>query len=157
ALTYTGLARQGIFRFYPGVQNGNANAAVPTVDLRGNPVKPAIATGDLQRPNIFGLDPNRLGFDRTGTIRRLMEVMPAQNDFRDGDGPNVAGYTWRSRTTASLNQYNGKFDYHFNNRHRASVGYTRETFESLNGYMPRAFPRSPAGSLTAKATFYSVN
>src|SRR5262249_38808830 len=70
ALPYTGLARQGIFRFYPGVQNGNANAAVPTVDLRGNPVKPAIATGDLQSPNIFGLDPNRLGFDRTGTIRR---------------------------------------------------------------------------------------
>jgi Carboxypeptidase regulatory-like domain len=157
ALTYTELARQGRFRFFPGVQNGNANAAVPTVDLSGNPVKPAGATEDLQTANIFGLDPNRLGFDRTGTIRRLLDVMPAPNDFRYGDGLNVAGYTWRSRTTADLNQYNGKFDYHFNNRHRASVGYTRETLESLNGYMPRPFPRSPAGSLTAKATFYSIN
>src|SRR6185295_3285399 len=38
---YTDAARQGLWRFYPGVRNGNANAAVPTVDLNGNPVKPA--------------------------------------------------------------------------------------------------------------------
>lgn len=41
ATTYTAQARQGIFRYYPGVRNGNANAAVPTVDLNGNPVKPS--------------------------------------------------------------------------------------------------------------------
>ena len=157
AVTYTGAARDGMFRFFPGVQNGNANAAVPTVDLLGNAIRPAGATGDLQTVNVFGRDPNRLGFDRTGTIHRLLDVMPLPNDFRSGDGLNTAGYTWRSRTTADLNQYNGKFDHHFNNRHRASVGYTRETFESLNGFMPRPFPRSPAGSATTTASFYSIN
>jgi hypothetical protein len=35
----TSTARQGIFRFYPGVQNGNANANNPAVDLSGNPVQ----------------------------------------------------------------------------------------------------------------------
>src|SRR6185295_1401382 len=32
----TPTARQGIFRFFPGVQNTNAGALIPTVDLQGN-------------------------------------------------------------------------------------------------------------------------
>src|SRR5262249_5387836 len=43
----TEQARQGIFRFYPGVQNGNAQANTPTVDRSGNPVTPPGATGPL--------------------------------------------------------------------------------------------------------------
>ena len=42
---FTGPARQGNFRFFPGVLNGNADATVPTVDLLGNPIMPARATG----------------------------------------------------------------------------------------------------------------
>ena len=38
---FTATARQGIFRFFPGVQNGNATSAVATVDCSGNPVAPA--------------------------------------------------------------------------------------------------------------------
>src|SRR5437016_5321541 len=49
---YTQAARNGIFRFFPGVQNGNANAGVPTVDLQGNPVQPA-AGAQLQSVNLF--------------------------------------------------------------------------------------------------------
>src|SRR5213078_2155359 len=51
----TDTARQGIYRYFPGVVNGNAAAAVttgnnptaPVVDRNGNPKKPAAATGDL--------------------------------------------------------------------------------------------------------------
>src|SRR5262252_8928885 len=45
--TLTPYAQQGIFRFFPGVDNGNVTAGVPTVDRNGNPVKPANATSDL--------------------------------------------------------------------------------------------------------------
>src|SRR5215510_7857934 len=43
----TAEARQGLFRFYPGIQNGNAISNSPTVDRAGNPVKPAGATAGL--------------------------------------------------------------------------------------------------------------
>jgi len=52
--TFTATGRQGIFRFYPGVINGNATAAAPTVDLSGNPIAPAAATGPLQSVSLFG-------------------------------------------------------------------------------------------------------
>jgi branched-subunit amino acid ABC-type transport system permease component len=54
---FTAPARQGTFRFFPGVLNGNADAAVPTVDLLGNPVMPARATGPLRSFSVFGPDP----------------------------------------------------------------------------------------------------
>src|SRR5437016_2207015 len=49
----TPLARQGIFRFFPGVDNQPLDGNNPTVDRNSNPVKPANATGDLQSFNIF--------------------------------------------------------------------------------------------------------
>jgi hypothetical protein len=65
----TAQARQGIFRFFRGVDNQNATAITPTVDRNGNPVRPAGAPGDLQSFNVFKLadgsprDPNRTGYD----------------------------------------------------------------------------------------------
>ena len=40
--TLTDTARQGIFRFYPGVQDANANANNPTVDLSGKDRKSVV-------------------------------------------------------------------------------------------------------------------
>ncbi len=57
---YTQSARNGVFRYYPGVLNGNAQSANPTVNLSGAPVTPAGATGPLQSISVFGVDPNRL-------------------------------------------------------------------------------------------------
>ena len=65
----TDQARQGIFRYFPGVQNGNILANIPTVDRNGNPVKPtAGAPADLTSFNVFatarrhalGCEPHRL-------------------------------------------------------------------------------------------------
>src|SRR5215468_928561 len=72
----TAQARQGIFRFFPGIQNGNALANNPTVDRLGNPVKPAGATGDLQSVSIFGRDPNRPGLDTSGWLQNVLTRMP---------------------------------------------------------------------------------
>ena len=156
ATTYTQTARQGVFRFYPGVVNGNANAANPTVDVNGNPVRPAAATGDLQAVNVFGRDANRRGPDPTGTVGKLVGVMPLPNDFRAGDGLNTAGYTWRRRETSDLDQYTVKVDHHVNTLHRLNFTFTRQDVEGINAFMPQSFPGSPGGSITQPGTFYSI-
>ena len=84
----TAEARQGIFRFYPGVQNGNAISNNPTVDRAGNPVKPAGATGELTTMNLFGRDTNRSwpGQLRLGDSPAVQDA-PAQrlHDLRAND------------------------------------------------------------------------
>jgi hypothetical protein len=46
----TPQARNGVFRYFPGVKNANilSTTTAPTVDRFGNPVQPAGATGPLQ-------------------------------------------------------------------------------------------------------------
>ncbi|PYR98671.1 MAG: hypothetical protein DMG12_22215 [Acidobacteria bacterium] len=143
----TADARKGIFRFFPGVQNGNAFSSNPTVDLQGNPVTPLGATGSLSSFSVFGRDPARPGFDPSGWIERLIERMPPPNDFTtcgpnfpsgaSCDGLNTAGYRWVRRieglednTGASQNtnrnQYNIRIDHSFNAAHKLSFTGTRE-------------------------------
>jgi carboxypeptidase family protein len=153
--TYTQTARDGIFRFYPGVQNGNANAPVPTVDVNGNPVRPVTATGPLQAVSLFGRDPNRRGPDPTGTVQKVLRVMPLPNDFRFGDGLNIAGYTWRRKTTNDLNQYNLRIDHTLSSRHQLTSTWTRQNYESKNGFMAQPFPQSPAGLAKISGDFFS--
>src|SRR5262245_17787470 len=103
----TDPARQGIFRFFPGVNNGNADATpsgsgatrvAPVVDKSGNPLPftqiPG-ATGPMQSFNVFGDpmnpgDPFRPRMDPSGFMNRLIALMPHANAF---DGPNTVGIT----------------------------------------------------------------
>jgi hypothetical protein len=57
----TAPARQGVFRYYPGVQAGNAISSNPTVDLQGNPITPRGTTGPLCYFSVLGRDTNRTG------------------------------------------------------------------------------------------------
>ena len=155
--TYTAAARQGLFRFYPGVRNGNANAAVPTVDLNGNPVKPSTATGDLQSLNIIGLDPNRKALDPTGVIKRYLDLMPLPNNFRSGDGLNTAGFTWSRPGSSDSDSYSARVDHRFNDKHNANFKFIRESSFSLNGFLEAPFPNSPGGTFTATTSYYSLN
>src|SRR6478672_9615036 len=142
----TAQARQGLFRYFPGVQNGNAIANTPTVDLAGNPLKPAAATGDLQTINLFLRDQLRPGFDTSGWIQTLLTRMPLPNDFTscnstatvtNCDGLNTAGYRWTRHedgtetsqgtgTDVNRNQINFRFDQNFSSRHKASVSMSVE-------------------------------
>ncbi len=103
----TDPARQGIFRFFPGVNNGNADATLsgsgatrvaPVVDKSGNPLPytqiPG-ATGPMQSFNVFGDalnpgDPSRTRMDPSGFMTRLIALMPHANAF---DGPGTNGIT----------------------------------------------------------------
>src|SRR5262245_15263904 len=94
--TLTPYAQQGIFRFFPGVDNGNVTAGVPTVDRTGNPVKPANATGDLKAIGLFNnctfngapvpnctpfSDPNRTSISNSAYMQETLRRMPAPSEF----------------------------------------------------------------------------
>src|SRR5262249_38635888 len=129
AVVLTDPARQGIFRFFPGVNNGNADSTVsgsgntrvaPVVDRLGNPLDwtsiPG-ATGPMQSFSVFGdsLNPGdsrRTRIDPSGFMSKLLTYMPPANAF-DGpptvgtnpsvavDGLNTAIHRWTRRTIAA--------------------------------------------------------
>ncbi|PYS39198.1 MAG: hypothetical protein DMG14_14890, partial [Acidobacteria bacterium] len=126
ATVLTPMARQGIFRFFPGVNNGNSETTpsgsgntriAPVVDAAGNPLdwtRISGATGPLQSFNVFGDslnpgDPNRTRIDPTGFMQKLIAKMPLPNAFNSGasctaqvpcDGLNTATHRWTRRTIA---------------------------------------------------------
>ncbi len=122
----TGPARQGIFRFFPGVDAQNATQLNPTVDRSGNPVRPPNATGDLQSFSVFNRDASRPGYDPTGFIQNtLLSRMPLPNDYTIGDGLNTAGIRFTRRVDGydlagsngndtNRDQFNTRIDHNFN-------------------------------------------
>jgi hypothetical protein len=117
ATVLTQQARNGDFRFFPNVVNGNADAlpsggtnpTAPVVDKLGNPlpvsqIQASISAagsnntvGPMQTISVFNRDPNRPGFDPTGYIQRIVANMPAPNDFTGGDGLNTAIFRWNRK------------------------------------------------------------
>src|SRR5678815_197034 len=73
-LVFTEQARQGDFRYFPGVQNGNSLSNVPTVDRSGNPVKPSTAKGEPFRQKrkrsvyTVGSEPGGVRYLRMGSV-----------------------------------------------------------------------------------------
>jgi hypothetical protein len=149
-------ARRGLYRFFPGARNGNAEAAVPTVDLNGQPLRPAAATGPLSTVNLFQVDPARARLDPTGSVAKWLSFTPLPNNFRSGDGLNTAGFTWSRPATNDGDQYVLKLDHNFNPAHRTSFSYQREASSQLNGFMAQRFPTAPGGTFSDKAMLTSI-
>ncbi|MBM3738699.1 MAG: carboxypeptidase regulatory-like domain-containing protein [Acidobacteria bacterium] len=149
-------ARAGRFRYFPGVRNGNTLAAVPTVDLSGNPVQPAGAGGPLQTVNLFQFDAARSQPDPTGTTRRFLNYTPLPNNYRLGDGLNTAGFTWSRNSSTPSDLFRGKIDHHFNDRHRAELSWQRESDETRNGFQAQSYPQGPGGKLASWTHFASL-
>ena len=153
---YTAAAREGIFRFFPGARNANSDAAIPTVDLQGNPVRPPTATGDLQSVPLFGRDPSRPGPDPTGIIAKQLELIPLPNNFRVGDGLNTAGFTWKRRVTYDFGEWDLRLDHMFTAQHRLSFSYSHQGYESLNVCGPQALPKSEPCSAPTDTSVFSL-
>ena len=151
----TDLARQGVFRYFPGVVNGNAGATIttgasptaPVVDRDGNPVRPAAATGNLMAVSLFNKDPLRPGLDPTGFIARILSKTPMANFFEAGDGLNTAGYRFARRikgldgasgdgVNINRDQVNLRIDYNINPSHKFSATGTRERVPSEGNNPP---------------------
>ncbi len=153
--TWTEPARRGIFRFYPGVQNANAGAAVPVVDFAGHPIRPPAATADLQAVSLFGRDPSRAGLDPSGNVQKDIARLPLPNDFRFGDGLNTAGFTFQRRITSDRGTYNARIDHALTDSHRMAFTYLRETTENINGFASQSFLTTPGGNIDTRGPFYS--
>jgi Carboxypeptidase regulatory-like domain/TonB-dependent Receptor Plug Domain len=156
AQVYTQTARDGTFRYYPGVLNGNASAVNPSVDFSGNPVTPAGATGGLQTINVYGVDPNRLGPDPTGIVKKSLALMPLPNNFRAGDGLNVAGYTWNRPIPVNFELYEGRIDHVFNERNRLALTLNEQSYHSINVAQAPPYPSVPWQADPTETTQYSV-
>ena len=156
AQVYTQAARNGVFRYYPGVLNGNASAANPSVDFSGNPVTPAGAAGPLQSVNVFGVDPNRLGPDPTGIVAKNLALMPLPNNFRAGDGLNVAGYTWNRPVPVNFELYEGRIDHVFNAQNRLTLTLNEQSYHSINVAQAPPYPSVPWQADPTETTQYSV-
>jgi hypothetical protein len=142
----TPLARQGIFRYYPGVQNGNANANNPSVDLNGNPVTPRGATGPLQTVSLFGLDPNRLAPDSSGIIAKNLALIPLPNNYlAAGDGLNTAAYIWQRRAIDDLYSIDVRVDHNFSQSERLTASYNHDLEHDPNGNDGQQYPSSVPG------------
>jgi hypothetical protein len=94
--TLTEMARQGIFRYFPGADNANASATRPTVDRSGNAVRPSTATGPLSAIDLFGnctfkgapvpncqtfRDPLRPAISNSAYMQETLRRMPLPNEF----------------------------------------------------------------------------
>src|ERR1039458_2926844 len=154
--TLTDTARQGIYRFYPGATDANANALAPTVDFSGNPVQPAKATGPLQSVSLFGLDPNRLKPDTTGVISKFMGLLPSPTVFTTGDGLNTAGFNWTRASSDDIYSMNIKIDHNFNEKERLTASYAHDTEKYPNGFDAQPLPQSPIGLYTDTGTVGSL-
>ena len=153
---FTSQARQGIFRYFPGLQNGNASALTPVVDFQGNPVRPATATGGLETISVFNRDPNRSGADSTGLVKQALEFMPLPNVFNTGDGLNTAGYSWIQPAASNTDQISLKFDHNFSDKHRLTFSWNREAAKSRNGFQSQRFPGTPGGSVNSPDSAYAL-
>jgi hypothetical protein len=153
----TPSARQGIFRFYPGVQNGNANSNNPSVDLSGNPIAPRGATGALQSVSVFGLDPNRLGPDTTGIVAKNLALMPLPNNYlAAGDGLNTAAYLWQARVPNNIYSLDLRVDHNFSQSERLTLSYNHDTQTEPNGNDLQNYPTSVPGQYQQFSTVGSV-
>jgi hypothetical protein len=183
----TNEARQGIYRFFPGVESQNAIQNNPTVDRNGNPVRPPNSTGDLRSFSVFTdssggtRDPLRPGYDPSGFIQNvLLARMPRPNDYTVGDGLNTAGIRFTRRLSGldlnigngldvNRDQVNLRIDHNFNTNHKLSAVYTYEhdwaqTLASgimnwPDGYNGAAdrWPRFYTGSLVSTLSSNVVN
>jgi hypothetical protein len=170
----TAEARQGIFRYYPGVQNGNAISSNPTVDVNGNPVTPIGATGPLTQFSVFGpgRDTFRPGFDPSGYMQALIAKMPLPNDFTTGDGLNTAGirfvrrmygydqasYLGGGSPDVNRDQFNIRLDHNFNQNHKLSFSASlQKDTTSTNPTGVSIWPDGFNGWVIKKPHVYSLS
>jgi len=154
-IVYTPTALQGIFRYFPGAQSENATGVTPTVSTSGVPIEPASATGPLQSVSLYGRDPNRLAPDPTGQVEKLLGLMPAPNNYLVGDGLNTAGYLWARPVIDDFQLFEGRVDYIFNEKHRATITLNHQSYFSENVAAAQPFPDSPIGLAPTETTQYS--
>jgi len=181
--TLTAMAQQGIFRYFPGVDNNNATAKVPTVDRSGNPVTPAGALGPLSAVDLFGnctfngapvancktfRDPLRPAISTSAYMQETLRRMPVPNLFTSGDGLNTAQIAFTRRVEGydltlgngpdvDRDQYNARIDQNFSSKNKLSVIATREhTWGGSIQSGQRSWPQGFDGEAVKRPDVYII-
>ncbi|MBL8203396.1 MAG: carboxypeptidase regulatory-like domain-containing protein [Blastocatellia bacterium] len=146
---YTATAKQGIFRYRVGGQNGPAGSSTAVVDNSGNPIFPTcsatVTTNCIASYNIATNDPRRLGLD--SSLTSWYALQPAPNSFSaGGDGLNTAAYIFNVPIRNPQEDYTFKIDHKFNDLNTVFFRYSwgrQDTPDDIgNGGEPR-FPGQP--------------
>jgi hypothetical protein len=152
----TPMARQGIFRYFPGAENANAasTTTLPVVNRLGDPIMPTTATDSISAIDLFGnctfngapvqkckpyagKDPFRTAVSTSPFIQQSLALMPSTNSFNTGDGLNTAAVQFARRvegydltngngTDVDRSQYNIRLDHNFNSKNKLSFIGTKE-------------------------------
>lgn len=164
-VTLTSQARNGIFRYFAGVDNGNANSTNPTVDRNGNPVLNGVAASPLSF-NIFTRDPLRATYDTSAFGKEQLARMPLPNDFTVGDGLNTAGIRFVKHVPGmdigvgqgyeiNRDQYNLRLDHNFSANEKLSVIATREKDWGFGQPLTRVWPTGFDGNTVKRPDVYT--
>ena len=148
-LVYTGLARQGIFRYVKGSINGISSNSHSLVDANGNllPGAPVCSASVLNNCiasfNIFASNP---GGDPA--VMGLINSTPLPNNFSSvGDGLNTAGFAWNPPTKFTGPNYMVRVDHNFSENDSIFGRYLQNHFDTSEGDFlnarPQVFPGFP--------------
>src|SRR5262245_14952277 len=183
--TLTAMARQGIFRYFPGADNANASNSRPAVDRQGNPIPPSTATGPLSAIDLFGnctfngapvancktyRDPLRSAIDTSAYMQETLRRMPLPNEYATGntDGLNQAtirfvrrvegfDFTNGNGPDVDRDQYNARIDHQFNSKNRLSFIGTREkTWGNATQAVQRSWPQGFDGVAIKRPDVYII-
>lgn len=168
----TEQARQGIFRYFPGVQNDDVSGGSgASVDELGNPrdwTQITGATGPLRTVNLFSnvRDPYRgTGISTNAYLQETLRRMPLPNNYRAGDGLNTAGFNWvrtvsggdnaaGSSQNTNRKQLNVRLDYQITTNNKVNFVISRENNEN-DGLLP-TWPSGIRGSQFRSPRIYST-
>jgi hypothetical protein len=184
--TLSSMARQGIFRYFPGVDNGNATSTLPVIDRSGNPLdwhNIKGATGDLAAIDLFGnctfsgspvsncksyRDPLRSAIDNSAYMQETLRRMPAPNQYNVGDGLNTGQIRFTRRvegfdltngngTDVDRDQYNVRIDHNFNGKNKLSLIGTKEhTWGNAAQAIQRSWPQGFDGVAVKRPDVYII-
>jgi len=116
---FTEPVRRGIFRYYTKGANSSS-----LVDANGVPTVPASDIGTI---DLFSVDATRLGFDSSGIVAAKLKQIPLPNNYRLGDGLNLAGYQYTCSIPTPVNQFITKIDHNLSVKHQLtfSLGWSK--------------------------------
>jgi Carboxypeptidase regulatory-like domain len=179
------LARQGIFRYFPGADNANFTNPNPAVDRFGTPTAPKNANGPLSYIDLFGncsyngsalsncktyRDSARSAISASPFIQESLSRMPLPNEYTGstGDGLNTAIIRFTRRvegfdltngngTDVDRAQYNARIDHNFNSRNKLSIIGTKEhTWGGAAQAVQRAWPTAFDGQAIKRPDVYII-
>jgi hypothetical protein len=148
---FTPTAKQGIFRYRVGGQNGPAGGANAVVDAAGTPIFPAcsstVTTNCIASYDIVANDPRRLGLD--ASLRQWYGLQPAPNNYSaGGDGLNTAAFIFTVPRYDPQEDYTFKIDHKFNDNNTVFLRYSWGRQDTPNDIGNGGDPRFPGLSGT---------